>query len=299
MKETTKKKINKWLWIIVLVPVAGFFLMLLLVGVFTNIPSFRVLENPQTNLATELISEDGVVIATFHVENRSYVQYEDLSESLKNAVLATEDIRFYRHSGIDFRALARVAVKSLLLGQSSSGGGSTLTQQVAKTLYPRDTTTYNFPGGAAFKMLVIKMKEWITAVKLERNYTKEELLTMYLNSIFFGSNAYGIRAASATFFDKHPSQLTLEEAATLVGMVNKPTRYNPVLNYESSLGRRNSVISRMRKYNFISRHEADSLMALPIVLNYSTQDHNAGLAPYFRDMLRRVMSAGKPDPADY
>ena len=299
MKETTKKKINKWLWIIVLILVAGFFLMLFLVGVFTNIPSFRVLENPQTNLATELISEDGVVIATFHIENRSYVQYEDLSESLKNAVLATEDIRFYRHSGIDFRALARVAVKSLLLGQSSSGGGSTLTQQVAKTLYPRDTSTYDFPGGAAFKMLVIKMKEWITAVKLERNYTKEELLTMYLNSIFFGSNAYGIRTAAATFFDKHPSQLTVEEAATLVGMVNKPTRYNPVLNYESSLGRRNHVISQMRKYDFISRQEADSIMALPIVLNYTTQDHNAGLAPYFRDMLRRVMSAGKPDPADY
>ncbi len=299
MKETTKKKINKWLWIIVLIPVAGFFLMLFLVGVFTNIPSFRVLENPQTNLATELISEDGVVIATFHIENRSYVQYEDLSESLKNAVLATEDIRFYRHSGIDFRALARVAVKSLLLGQSSSGGGSTLTQQVAKTLYPRDTSTYDFPGGAAFKMLLIHMKEWITAVKLERNYTKEELLTMYLNSIFFGSNAYGIRTAAATFFDKHPSQLTVEEAATLVGMVNKPTRYNPVLNYESSLGRRNHVISQMRKYDFISRQEADSIMALPIVLNYTTQDHNAGLAPYFRDMLRRVMSAGKPDPADY
>ena len=148
-------------------------------------------------------------------------------------------------------------------------------------------------------MLVIKMKEWITAVKLERNYTKEELLTMYLNSIFFGSNAYGIRTAAATFFDKHPSQLTVEEAATLVGMVNKPTRYNPVLNYESSLGRRNHVISQMRKYDFISRQEADSIMALPIVLNYTTQDHNAGLAPYFRDMLRRVMSAGKPDPADY
>jgi penicillin-binding protein 1A len=148
-------------------------------------------------------------------------------------------------------------------------------------------------------MLVIKMKEWITAVKLERNYSKEELLTMYLNSIFFGSNAYGIRTAAATFFDKHPSQLTVEEAATLVGMVNKPTRYNPVLNYESSLGRRNHVISQMRKYDFISRQEADSIMALPIVLNYTTQDHNAGLAPYFRDMLRRVMSAGKPDPADY
>jgi penicillin-binding protein 1A len=218
-----------------------------------------------------------------------------LSENLINAVIATEDIRFYRHSGIDFYALVRVAVKSILLGQSSAGGGSTLTQQVAKTLYPRDTTVYNFPGGSAFKMMVIKMKEWITAVKLERNYTKEELLTMYLNSVFFGSNAYGIRAAASTFFDKHPSQLTVEEAATLVGMVNKPTRYNPVLNYESSLRRRNRVISQMGKYKFISHRQADSIMSLPIELNYSTRDHNAGLAPYFRDMLRRVMSAEEPE----
>ena len=299
MKEKTKKKIIKWLWIIVLTPIALFILMLFLVGAFTNIPSFRVLENPKNNLATELISDDGVVIATFHVENRSYVQYDELSESLKNAVIATEDIRFNRHSGIDFRALARVAVKSLLMGQSSSGGGSTLSQQVAKTLYPRDTTEYRFPGGSAVKMLVIKMKEWITAVKLERNYTKEELLTMYLNSVFFGSNAYGIRAASSTFFDKHPSELSIEEAATLVGMVNKPTRYNPVLNYESSLRRRNHVISQMKKYRFIGRQEADSVMSLPIVLNYSTQDHNTGLAPYFRDMLRRVMYAGRPDRKNY
>ncbi|HHV03976.1 MAG: transglycosylase domain-containing protein [Bacteroidales bacterium] len=299
MKEKTKTIFCKWLWIIVLIPVAGLILMLFLVGAFTNIPSFRVLENPKNNLATELISEDGVVIATFHVENRSYVQYEDLSKSLINAVLATEDIRFYRHSGIDFRALARVAVKSILLGQSSSGGGSTLSQQVAKTLYPRDTTVHRFPGGAAVKMLVIKMKEWITAVKLERNYTKEELLTMYLNSVFYGSNAYGIRTAASTFFDKHPSQLTIEEAATLVGIVNKPTRYNPVLNYASSLRRRNHVISQMSKYKFIDRQEADSLMSLPIMLNYTTQDHNAGLAPYFRDMLRRVMSAKEPERKNY
>jgi penicillin-binding protein 1A len=299
MKEKTKKKINKWLWIIVLVPLAGVFLMLFLVGAFTNIPSFRVLENPQTNLATELISEDGVVIATYHIENRSYVQYEDLPEALKHATIATEDIRFYRHSGIDFRALVRVAVKSILLRQESAGGGSTITQQVAKTLYPRDTTVYRFPGGNAFKMVVIKMKEWITAVKLERNYTKEELLTMYLNSVFFGSNAYGIRTASSTFFDKHPSQLNTEEAATLVGMVNKPTRYNPVLNYEYSLRRRNHVLGQMKKYKFLDSHTADSLKALPIVLNYTTQDHNAGLAPYFRDMLRRVMAAGAPDRRSY
>jgi penicillin-binding protein 1A len=299
MQEKTKKAIIKWLWIAVLASLAGVFTLLFLVSVFTNVPSFRVLENPQTNLATELISEDGVVIATYHIENRSYVQYEDLPMSLKQATIATEDIRFHRHSGIDFRALARVAVKSIILRQSSAGGGSTITQQVAKTLYPRDTTVYKFPGGKAAKMVVIKMKEWITAVKLERNYTKEELLTMYLNSVFFGSNAYGIRTASSTFFDKHPSQLSVEEAAALVGMVNKPTRYNPVLNYEHSLRRRNYVLSQMKKYKFLDVHTADSLMALPIVLNFATQDHNAGLAPYFRDMLRRVMAAGPPERKNY
>ncbi len=300
MKENIKTKICKWLWIIVLALVGIGFLMLFLVGAFADVPSFRVLENPKNNLATELISEDGVVIATFHIENRSYVQYEDLPKSLENAVLATEDIRFYRHSGIDFRALARVAVKSILMGQRrSGGGGSTLTQQLAKTLYPRDTVSYGFPGANAVKMVVTKMKEWITAVKIERNYTKEEILTMYLNSVFFGSNAFGIRTASYTFFDKHPSQLNIEEAATLVGMVNKPTRFNPVINYESSLARRNHVISQMKKYDFLSSHEADSLKTLPIVLNYTTQDHNAGLAPYFRDMLRRVMSAREPNPRNY
>ena len=135
--------------------------------------------------------------------------------------------------------------------------------------------------------------------KTGRNYTKEELLTMYLNSVFYGSNAYGIRTASSTFFDKHPSQLTVEEAATLVGMVNKPTRYNPVLNYEHSLRRRNYVLSQMKKYKFLDGHTADSLMTLPIVLSFATQDHNAGLAPYFRDMLRRVMAAGPPERKNY
>ncbi len=279
--------------------VAFVLLLLLGVGVFAHVPSFRVLENPKNNLATELISEDGVVIATFHIENRSYVQYEELPQTLKDAVIATEDVRFYRHSGVDFYALARVAVKSLALGKRSSGGGSTITQQLAKTLFPRDTVNYKFPGANAAKMVTVKMKEWITAVKLERNYTKEEILTMYLNSIFFGSNAYGIRTASYTFFDKHPSQLTTEEAATLIGMINKPTRYNPVLNYDQSLARRNHVISQMRKYRYLERSEADSLAQLPIILSYTTQDHNAGLAPYFRDMLRRVMSASEPKSGNY
>ena len=216
-----------------------------------------------------------------------------------NAAVATEDVRFYKHSGIDFRSLARVGVKTLLLGQSSQGGGSTITQQLAKTLYPREELGKRIPVVWQLKMIVTKLKEWITAVKLERNYTKEEIMDMYMNAVFFGSNAYGIRAASHTFFDKEPADLTVEEAATLVGMVNKPTRYNPALNPEASLQRRNFVIGQMAKAGYITDSERDSICRIPITLSYQVQDHNSGIAPYFRDMLRRVMSASEPDRSDY
>lgn len=299
MKDTVKKKIFKWLWIICLAPFGLLAICLLSVGVFADIPSFSVLEDPKNNLATEIISEDGVVLCTFHVENRSYVDYDELPQCLIDALIATEDIRFYRHSGIDFKSLARVGIKSLLLGQRSSGGGSTLTQQLAKSLFPRDTAHLRFPGADKIKLVFTKFKEWITAVKLERNYTKDEILTMYLNSVFFGSNAYGIRTASYTFFGKNPSQLTIEEAATLVGMVNKPTKYNPVRNYDFSFARRNHVISRMERYGFIEAAVRDSLAGLPISLTYSSQDHNSGLAPYFRDMLRRTMNAKEPRRKNY
>ncbi|MDR2586024.1 MAG: transglycosylase domain-containing protein [Prevotellaceae bacterium] len=298
--KKNKKKIIKWLWIIMMVPLGLFLLTLLYVVLFASIPSFEELENPKSNLATEIISEDGIVLSTFHIENRSYVRFDELAPTLVDAVVATEDVRFYRHSGIDFKSLARVGVKSILLGNTrSGGGGSTLTQQLAKSLFPRDTTVYSFPGAKQIHFGVIKLKEWVTAVKLERNYTKEELLSMYLNSVFFGSNAYGIRAASFTFFAKYPAQLNTEEAALLVGMVNKPSRFNPVNNPEESKKRRNHVLSQMSKYGFISKEEKDSLSLLDINLSYSTQDHNAGLGPYFRDMLRRVMSAREPERSRY
>lgn len=281
-------------------PFALLFLSILLVALFASIPSFEELENPRSNLATELISEDGVVLCTYHIENRSYVRFDELSPPLVDALIATEDIRFYAHSGIDFRSLARVAVKSILLGNvSSGGGGSTLTQQLAKSLFPRDTTTLSFPGAKVVRMGTIKLKEWITAVKLERNYTKEELLSMYFNSVFFGSNAYGIRAASSTFFSKHPSQITTEEAALLVGMVNKPTRYNPISNPDASKRRRDHVLSQMTKYKYITPSQRDSLTEIPLPISSMTQDHNAGLGLYFRDMLRRVISAGEPVRSRY
>ena len=299
MKEETRKKITKWFWIILTAPFAFVFLLLLLVWMFARIPSFEELEHPDNKLATQVIAEGGEVLATFHIENRTYVAYDEISENIVHAAVSTEDARFYRHSGIDLRGLWRVAVKTMLLHDSSQGGGSTITQQLAKTLYPRVETDSRIPGWSKVVMVWTKLKEWITAVKLERNYTKDEIMDMYLNSIFFGSGAYGIRAASETFFAKQPADLTVEEAATLIGMVNKPTRYNPVLNPERSLSRRNFVIGRMCKNRFITAAERDSLQALPITLCYQVQDHNAGHAPYFRDMLRRDMNAKKPQRSRY
>ena len=294
MTDATKKKIIRWFWILFAVPVLLVLSLIGLVWAFADIPSFEELENPDSKLATQVIAEDGEILTTFHIENRSYVSYEELSPNLVNAAVATEDSRFYKHSGIDFESLARVLVKTVLGGSSSQGGGSTITQQLAKTLYPREDM-----GGSKFKMVWTKLKEWVTAVKLERSYTKNEIMNMYMNQVFFGSNAYGIKAAAQTFFSKAPIDLTVEEAATLVGMVNKPTRYNPALNPERSLQRRNLVISRMEQNGFITKAERDSIQQIPITLSYQVQDHNAGIGPYFRDMLRRTMNAKEPKRSSY
>ena len=294
MTDATKRKTVRWFWIIFASGVAAVVLLIGAVWAFADIPSFEDLENPDSKLATQVIAEDGEILTTFHIENRSYVSYDELSKNLVNAAVATEDSRFYSHSGIDFESLGRVLVKTLLGGSSSQGGGSTITQQLAKTLYPRDDM-----GGSILKMVWTKLKEWVTAVKLERSYTKDEIMNMYMNQVFFGSNAYGIKAAAQTFFGKAPIDLTVEEAATLVGMVNKPPRYNPALNPEKSLARRNLVISRMEQNGFITKEEADSIQQIPIALSYQVQDHNAGIGPYFRDMLRRTMNAKEPKRSSY
>lgn len=300
MKEKTKKTIVKVFWFCLLTPILALILCVVGVALFAEIPSFEELENPKTNLATQIISEDGKIINTFHIENRTFVEFDDLPESLVDAAIATEDVRFHRHSGIDFRSLARVAVKSVLLGNvGAGGGGSTITQQLAKTLFPREEATSSFPGARVIKLVTTKFKEWITAVKLERNYTKDEILTMYMNTIFFGSNAYGIMSAANTFFAKDPIDLNIEESALLVGMVNKPTRYNPTINPDHSLKRRNHVLSQMYKYGYLEKEAYDSIVQLPIVLSYETKDHNSGLAPYFRDMLRRYMNAKEPKKSSY
>ena len=204
MKDVTKKKIVKWFWIFFTVPVVLVIALIGMVWAVADIPSFEELENPDTRLATQVIAEDGEVLTTFHIENRSYVSFEELSPALVNAAIATEDVRFHSHSGIDFQSLGRVIFKTLLGGDSSQGGGSTITQQLAKTLYPREDVSSSIPGMSKLKMVWIKLKEWVTAVKLERSYTKNEIMTMYMNAVFFGSNAYGINTAAQNCFVKVP-----------------------------------------------------------------------------------------------
>ena len=290
-----KSTIIKLLWGIVGFPFALLLVLILLIqlGVFGPMPTFEDLENPKSKLSTEIISGDGVVIGTFHIENRSYTAYEDLSEHLVEALVATEDARFYSHSGIDLRSLMRVAVKTIGGGDKSSGGGSTITQQLALNLFSERESNL-------VKRSVQKLKEWITAVKLERNYTKEEIIAMYFNTVPFGSNAFGIRSAAQTFFGKTPAELNIQESALLVGLVNGPTLYSPVRNPERSLNRRNRVISQMHKYGYITEHERDSISDIPIDMSkYAMQDHNSGIGPHFREMIRRTMYAKKPNKSNY
>ena len=293
MTDTTRKKITKWFWFLLITPFVALAILLGLVWVFAEIPTIEELENPDSKLATQVIAEEGEILTTYHIENRTFVGYDELPLSLIQATVATEDARFYEHSGIDIKSLFRVLFKTLLSRDSSQGGGSTITQQLAKTLYPRKEHV------GKLGMVWIKLKEWITAVKIERNYTKEEIVDMYLNAVFFGSNSYGIQSAATQFFDKHPSELRVEESAVLVGMVNKPTRYNPAINPDKALERRNLVLSRMRAKKYLTRAECDSLQALPIVLHSRTVDRTTGVGPYFRDMLRRTMSAERPKRSNY
>ena len=310
-KGTVSAKTIRWIWLICFAPVALVAVMMLLaaVGAFGRMPSFEELENPKSNLATEIYSEDGKVLSTFFIQNRSYVQYADLfpQDSTRHiyldgynvppvvaALISTEDVRYRDHSGIDIPSLVRVAVKTVLLQRSSQGGGSTITQQLAKNLFPRDTVRNRGKIVKTTKLVMAKFKEWITALKLEYNYTKEEIATMYLNTVEYGSNAYGINSAAQTFFGKEPHELAVQEAAMLVGVVNAPTRYSPVRNPENALNRRNLVLQRMRVAGALTREECDSITSLPIVLNYKPISHNEGTATYFREMLRLTMTAKKP-----
>jgi penicillin-binding protein 1A len=245
-------------------------------------PSFEELENPTTNLASEIYSADGVLLGTYYIENRSNIHFQELSPNMVSALLAIEDIRFTEHTGIDRKALIRVAW-GVVTG-NKKGGGSTLTQQLAKNLFPRSQNL------STSKLVIRKFQEWVTATKLERNYSKEEIMAMYLNTVAFGSHAYGIKSASLTFFNKPPDSLLIEEAALMAGVVNAPTWYSPVRNPERALQRRNLVITKMAEYGFITAQVADSVKRIPIDMdNYGIMDHNAGQANYFREFLRAQM----------
>lgn len=269
------------LWIGVLFPAAIVYFMLSIADDGT-LPSFELLENPQSNLASTIYSHDDVELGKYFRENRTTAKYNELSPWLEKALIGTEDERFKEHSGVDVRALGRV-VKGVLLNQKSQGGGSTISQQLSKLLFPRKKLS-------KFELVKRKFKEWIIATRLEKNYTKEEIITMYLNKFDFLNNAVGINSASQVYFDKTPLELELHEAAMLVGMAKNPSLFNPLKRYDTVHHRRNVVFYQMKKSNFITQEVYDSVKELPLGLNYTRVDHQSGLAPYFRETLRKEVT---------
>lgn len=272
---------------------------LLSLGWLGFMPSFEDLENPKSNLASEVLTADQQVLGKYYIENRSNIHYNELSPHLIDALIATEDARFEAHSGVDLRSVFRVLGKTIIGRQKSSGGGSTITQQLAKNLFPRDKNQWKI------FMVLTKFKEWITAAKLERNYSKEEIIAMYFNTVDFGSNSFGIKTAARTYFNKTPDSLKIEEAALLVGILKAPTYYSPVRNPENAMKRREVVLNQMRKYKYITQEQYDSLRLIPIDMSrYTMQDHSEGLGTYFREYLRLYLNDWcskhkKPDGSYY
>lgn len=304
MSNEKVKKPNKnyrrfvWaFWILFAGPVLAIVLFVIGVRLFAELPDTETLQNPKTNLATEVLSSDRKVLGKFYAENRTNVGFKDISPNVVNALVATEDARFYDHSGVDLRALGR-AIKGAITGSSSSGGGSTISQQLAKMLFPREDLSKP-------ELVVRKIKEWIIAVKLEREYTKDEIIALYLNKFDFNYNAVGIKSAAQIYFNTTPDSLRIEQAAMLVGMAQNPTKWNPIRKQEKALVRRSVVLSQMVKYGYLNEHQYDSLKALPLGTRFSPEDHNDGLAPYFREYLRDVFlkkwceENRKPDGSKY
>ena len=291
-----RKWIIRTLWALLVASVltAGFGFYAINEGWIGYMPPIEDLQNPINRFATQVISADGRVMGTWNYnrENRIIVDYTQLSPSLVQALVATEDVRFYEHSGIDFYALGRAVVKRGIFGQKSAGGGSTITQQLAKQLYSET-------AHSVMERLLQKPIEWVIAVKLERNYTKDEILTMYLNYFDFLHNAVGIKTASNTYFSKEPKDLTPTESAVLVGLCKNPSYYNPVRHPERSLERRNVVLGQMLKAGYITDADYQKYCAEPLNLKFHVADHKDGIAVYFRDFLRRYMMAKKPNVSDY
>ncbi len=286
-------KIVRWIWWLFLAGTVFAILFVLsirinLFNLYGGFPSYRSLENPKNELSSLLYSMDGVLLGSYYRKNRSQIEFDELSDELVNTLIYTEDYRFTNHSGISFPDLMRVALKTILMGQSGSGGGSTITQQLAKNLFKTrtDLNIGHLNNVPVIGMIIIKIKEMIMAVELERNFTKQELIAMFLNTIEFGGNSYGIKVASQTFFNKDPQDINYQEAASLVAMVNKPTRFNPERNPDIALEKRNQILNKISRYDIISEAQADSLYQLPIELTYNVDNHNEGLATYFRSYIR-------------
>ncbi len=285
-KHKTKKstsesrKYIKWFWLTVGAGLTFIVLMFLLAswGAFGALPTFEELENPETNLATEILSSDGQTLGKFYRENRTPIQYEDLPEHLIQAVIATEDERFYNHAGIDAKGFARAV---FFLGKK--GGASTITQQLSRQLFT-GVRSKNF-----LQAVIQKMKEWVIATRLERQYTKEEILTMYLNKYDFLNQAVGIRSASRIYFGKEPKDLNTEEGAMLVGMLKNSSLFNPLRREEMVHHRRNVVLKQMEKNNFLTTAIKDSLQQRPLELKYTPEGHDEGLATYFREYVRAAI----------
>ncbi|HEY1037921.1 MAG TPA: transglycosylase domain-containing protein, partial [Bacteroidia bacterium] len=282
LNQQKNSRYKKIIWTLVMTPV---FLLLLLFAlasfsVFGDLPNVDELQNPKSNLATVVYSSDGKIIGKYYKENRTNVKFNELSPFMVNALIATEDARFHEHSGVDLRAIGR-SVTGVVRGSSSSGGGSTLTQQLAKMQFPREEMS-------GFKIVFRKLKEWVIALKLEKLYTKEEIMTMYLNKFDFLNQAVGVKSAAQIYFNTTPDKLKLEEAAMLVGMAKNPSLFNPVnpKRAKATMQRRNVVMSQMVKYGYLSQRDYDSLKELPLNLHFMPEDHNEGLAPYFREYLR-------------
>lgn len=282
-------------WSVLLVGIIGVFVFFWLIsaGKLGFMPTFEELENPNNRFASEVYFADGPIMNRyFEKENRKYIEYREIPQSVIDALIATEDVRFYDHSGIDVRGLFRVA-KGLLTANTSAGGGSTISQQLAKMLFPRESDLN------VFELVIRKFREWVIAVRLEKSYTKEEILTMYLNKYDFLNLAVGISSAADIYFQVPLDSLKVEQAAMLVGMAKNSSYYNPVRRPELTLNRRNVVLSQMYKYDKITREECDSLKKLPLGLNFKRVDHKEGLATYFREYLRLFMTANKPDRKRY
>jgi penicillin-binding protein 1A len=293
-----RKKFNKYFWIIFCIPFAFVFLLLILAlaGALGYMPDIKTLENPKINLASQVISEDGKILGSFYYrnQNRSFVDYDELPPHLVKALVATEDKRFYRHSGIDAKGVARMVIKSGLLMQRSSGGGSTITQQLAKMLFHEPPKTKIGRG-------LQKIKEWIIAVRLEKAYTKEEIIAMYFNQCDFVNEAAGIKSAAQVYFSTIPDSLDVVQSAMLVGMAKNPAYFNPNDSNKRQRVkiRRNVVLNQMRKMHYLTTAQADSLKGLPLEMKFQRISHDQGPATYFRAFIQRTLSAKEPRRKDY